>query len=108
MKGVDMCENSGAKKIWGEGRITNDNKPDNFHGDASEGIYMWPHVYVDVTEDMECFHEEIFGPLVTIVKARDFDLHCILQMHHHTVCHLRFTRMIDWKPIDTSLESRQV
>ena len=34
---------------------------------------MWPHVYVDVTEDMECFHEEIFGPAVTIVKARDFE-----------------------------------
>ena len=73
IQGVDMCENSGANKIWGEGRITNDNKPDSFHGDASEGIYMWPHVYVDVTEDMECFHEEIFGPLVTIVKARDFE-----------------------------------
>ena len=73
LKGIDMCEASGATKIWGEGRITNDNKPDNFHGDASEGVYMWPHVYVDVTEDMECFHEEIFGPAVTIVKARDFD-----------------------------------
>ncbi len=73
LKGIDMCEASGATKIWGEGRITNDNKPDNFHGDASEGVYMWPHVYVDVTEDMECFHEEIFGPVVTIVKARDFD-----------------------------------
>ena len=24
-------------------------------------------------QDMECFHEEIFGPLVTIVRARDFD-----------------------------------
>ena len=73
LKGIDMCEDSGATKIWGEGRITNNNKPDNFHGDASEGVYMWPHVYVDVTEDMECFHEEIFGPAVTIVKARDFD-----------------------------------
>ena len=73
LKGIDMCEASGATKIWGEGRITNDNKPENFHGDASEGVYMWPHVYVDVTEDMECFHEEIFGPVVTIVKARDFD-----------------------------------
>ena len=73
LKGIDMCETSGATKIWGEGRITNDNKPENFHGDASEGVYMWPHVYVDVTEDMECFHEEIFGPVVTIVKARDFD-----------------------------------
>ena len=73
LKGIDMCEDSGATKIWGEGRITNENKPDNFHGDASEGVYMWPHVYTDVTEDMECFHEEIFGPAVTIVKARDFD-----------------------------------
>ena len=73
LKGIDMCETSGATKIWGEGRITNDNKPENFHGDASEGVYMWPHVYVDVTEDMECFHEEIFGPVVTIEKARDFD-----------------------------------
>ena len=73
LKGIDMCEESGATKIWGEGRITNSNKPERFHGDASEGVYMWPHVYVDVTEDMECFHEEIFGPLVTIVKARDFD-----------------------------------
>ena len=73
LKGIDMCEASGATKIWGEGRITNNKKPDNFHGDASEGVYMWPHVYSDVTEDMECFHEEIFGPVVTIVKARDFD-----------------------------------
>ena len=73
LKGIGMCEASGATKIWGEGRITNDNKPEKFHGDASEGVYMWPHVYVDVTEDMECFHEEIFGPVVTIVKARDFD-----------------------------------
>ena len=73
LKGIEMCEASGAKKIWGEGRITNDNKPEKFHGAASEGVYMWPHVYVDVAEDMECFHEEIFGPVVTIVKARDFD-----------------------------------
>ena len=73
LKGIEMCEASGSKKIWGEGRITNDNKQEKFHGDASEGVYMWPHVYVDVTEDMECFHEEIFGPVVTIVKARDFD-----------------------------------
>ena len=73
LRGIEMCEASGATKIWGEGRITKDNAPEKFHGDASEGVYMWPHVYVDVAEDMECFHEEIFGPVVTIVKARDFD-----------------------------------
>ena len=73
LKGIEMCEASGATKLWGKGRITNDNKPENFQGDASEGVYMWPHVYADVTEDMECFQEEIFGPVVTIVKARDFE-----------------------------------
>jgi len=71
--GLEMCESDGATKLWGEGRVTNESKPSNFLGDASEGVYMWPHVYSGVTEDMECFHEEIFGPVVTVVKADDFD-----------------------------------
>ena len=73
LKGLEICEKDGAVKLWGSGRITNQNLPDGFHGDADEGEYMWPHVYENVTEDMECFHEEIFGPVVTVVKARDFD-----------------------------------
>lgn len=72
LKGLDMCDASGAKRIHGEGRITETSAPENFLGSANEGVYMWPHVYVDVTEDMECFHKEIFGPAVTIVKAKDF------------------------------------
>ncbi len=70
---IQTCEAGGATKLYGKGRITNDNKPAGFLGDASEGVYVWPHVYSDVTEDMECFHEELFGPAVTIVKADDFD-----------------------------------
>ena len=62
-----------AKLIWGEGAITNSNKPANFVGDAEIGVYMWPHVFVDVTEDMQCFHDEVFGPAVTVCKAEDFD-----------------------------------
>ena len=73
LRDLGMCDEDGATKLWGEGMITNDSKPTNFMGDASEGVYMWPHVYSDVTEDMRCFHEEIFGPVVTIVKADDFD-----------------------------------
>ncbi|MBU38555.1 MAG: aldehyde dehydrogenase [Euryarchaeota archaeon] len=73
LRDLGMCESDGATKLWGEGRITNENKPTNFLGDASEGVYMWPHVYADVTEDMQCFQEEIFGPVVTIVKATDFE-----------------------------------
>ena len=73
LEALEMCESSGATKIWGNGRISKDNKPENFQGDPSEGVFMWPHVYTNVTEDMECFHEEIFGPAVTIVKARNFE-----------------------------------
>ena len=73
LQSLEICEASGADLIFGEGRITKDSAPDGFVSDAEEGVYMWPHVYTGVTEDMECFHEEIFGPAVTIVKARDFD-----------------------------------
>ena len=71
--GVEMCKESGANLIHGKGRITSDNKPTNFLSTAEEGVYMWPHVFTGVTEDMTCFHEEVFGPAVTICKATDFD-----------------------------------
>ena len=71
--GVEMCNASGARQIWGKGRISNDNKPENFLGDATEGVFMWPHVFDNVTEGMECFNEEVFGPAVTICKANDFE-----------------------------------
>ena len=73
IRDLGLCENSGARKLWGSGRITSENKPENFLGNPEDGVYMWPHVYADVTEDMECFHEEIFGPAITIVKAKDFE-----------------------------------
>ena len=70
---TEMAEASGATKLWGRGRIETGNSPDNFHGTPEDGVFMWPHVYADVTEEMECFHEEMFGPAITIVKATDFD-----------------------------------
>lgn len=73
LKGIEMCGADGATKLFGEGRITPASSPDNFLGNADAGVYMWPHVFTDVTEDMDCFHNEIFGPVVTIVKAKDFD-----------------------------------
>lgn len=36
-----------------------------------EGRVIAPHVFADVTPDMEIFREEIFGPVVGIVKAED-------------------------------------
>ena len=73
LKGIEMIEADGATKLWGKGRITEGNTPINFLGNPDEGVFMWPHLYTDVTEDMNCFHEEVFGPAVTVVKAKDFD-----------------------------------
>lgn len=73
LKDLEMCEADGATKLFGKGRISVDNHPPGFVGNAGEGVYMWPHVYSDVTEDMDCFQNEIFGPVVTIVKANDFE-----------------------------------
>ncbi|QGU05296.1 aldehyde dehydrogenase family protein [Corynebacterium comes] len=36
-----------------------------------EGRVVAPHVFADVTPDMEIFREEIFGPVVGIIKADD-------------------------------------
>ena len=68
-----MVEADGATKLWGQGRVTTGNTPENFQGSPEGGVFMWPHVYADVTEDMACFHEEVFGPAVTVVKADSFD-----------------------------------
>jgi len=70
---VGQVDGQGATKLYGQGRITSDNAPEGFVGNAEAGVYMWPHVYSGVTDDMPCFHNEIFGPAVTIVKAKDFD-----------------------------------
>lgn len=73
LKGIEMCKADGATHLWGKGRITSDSAPENFLSDANEGVYMWPHVFADVTEDMDCFHNEVFGPVATVVKANDFE-----------------------------------
>ena len=70
---LSKIDAEGVTKEWGQGRITTGNTPKNFVGNPEAGVYMWPHVYTGVTEDMDCFHEEVFGPAVTVVKAVDFD-----------------------------------
>ncbi|GIR34037.1 MAG: hypothetical protein CM15mP47_2630 [Methanobacteriota archaeon] len=54
LSGVEMA-NQRSQTNLGPRRDSNENAPLNFVGDASEGVFMWPHVFVDVTEDMEFF-----------------------------------------------------
>jgi RHH-type proline utilization regulon transcriptional repressor/proline dehydrogenase/delta 1-pyrroline-5-carboxylate dehydrogenase len=40
---------------------------------AEAGYYVGPHVFVDVPPGARIAQEEIFGPVLAVIKARDFD-----------------------------------
>jgi succinate-semialdehyde dehydrogenase/glutarate-semialdehyde dehydrogenase len=40
--------------------------------DESKNLYA-PTVLADVTPDMTCYREEIFGPVASVIKAKDID-----------------------------------
>jgi acyl-CoA reductase-like NAD-dependent aldehyde dehydrogenase len=42
-------------------------------GDTSEGYWVRPHVFVDVPPSATIAQEEIFGPVLSVLRARDFD-----------------------------------
>ncbi len=52
----------------GEGRLMAGGEP----GDGA-GHYVQPTVFVDVAPKARIAQEEIFGPVVSVIKARDFD-----------------------------------
>ncbi|MDF0728811.1 L-glutamate gamma-semialdehyde dehydrogenase, partial [Cytobacillus sp. S13-E01] len=51
-----------------EGRLLHGGK-----GDDSKGWFIEPTIFADVAEDARLMKEEIFGPVVAICKAKDFD-----------------------------------
>jgi RHH-type proline utilization regulon transcriptional repressor/proline dehydrogenase/delta 1-pyrroline-5-carboxylate dehydrogenase len=42
-------------------------------GWPDDGYYVAPHVFVDVAPDAVIAQEEIFGPVVAVIRAKDFD-----------------------------------
>ena len=53
---IDLAREQGAREI---------------HAGEINGRVVAPHVFADVTAEMELFREEIFGPVVGIIKADD-------------------------------------
>src|SRR5207244_7090092 len=41
--------------------------------DAKEGFYVEPTIFADVAPGARLEQEEIFGPVLSVVRARDFD-----------------------------------
>ena len=54
----------------GEGRVVLDG---GATGDEGEGYFIAPTIVADLANDSETAQEEIFGPVLAIVKAHDFD-----------------------------------
>jgi RHH-type proline utilization regulon transcriptional repressor/proline dehydrogenase/delta 1-pyrroline-5-carboxylate dehydrogenase len=40
---------------------------------ADEGFYIGPHIYADVAPDSRLAREEIFGPVLAVIRASNFD-----------------------------------
>jgi betaine-aldehyde dehydrogenase len=60
---IDSAKKEGARLLTGGGRP---NDPA-----LAKGLYIEPTVFADVTASMRIFREEIFGPVVGVVKWKD-------------------------------------
>ena len=40
---------------------------------ADEGYFVGPHIFADVVPDSRLAQEEVFGPVLAVLRARDFD-----------------------------------
>lgn len=62
---IDDAVTKGAKLVHGGKPYQHPNYP--------QGHYFEPTLLIDVDQTMEIFHEEVFGPILTMIKAADID-----------------------------------
>lgn len=62
---VEIGKNEGARLVLGGKKPEDQNLP--------EGNFFEPTIFADVTRDMRLFQEEIFGPVLSVIKADDYD-----------------------------------
>jgi aldehyde dehydrogenase (NAD+) len=60
---VDIAKEEGAKIITGGHRLTENG--------LDKGYFMAPTIIAEATNTMRCAREEIFGPVVTVIKFKD-------------------------------------
>lgn len=62
---VELGREEGAKLLYGGNRLT--------QGHYAKGFFMEPAVFTDVSPDMKIAQEEIFGPVLSVMRVRNFD-----------------------------------
>jgi len=65
LKYVDIGREDGATLMYGGGRATGNG--------LDKGFFVQPTIFDHVTPDMRIAREEIFGPVVSVLRVKDFD-----------------------------------
>lgn len=65
LKYIALGKEEGARLVCGGNRLTG--------GDYDKGYFVEPTIFADVTENMRLAQEEVFGPVLAVMKAKDFN-----------------------------------
>jgi aldehyde dehydrogenase (NAD+) len=65
LKYIDIAKQEGAKLVCGGNRLTG--------GSYDQGYFLEPAIFIRVTPEMRIAQEEVFGPVLAIMVANDFD-----------------------------------
>ena len=64
LKYIEIGKQEGARLVAGGNRLTG--------GAYDKGYFVEPTLFADVTETMRIAQEEVFGPVLAVMKAKDF------------------------------------
>jgi acyl-CoA reductase-like NAD-dependent aldehyde dehydrogenase len=65
LKYIDIAKKEGAQLVCGGSRLTG--------GIFDKGYYVAPTLFTDVTPEMRIAQEEVFGPVLAVMTANDFE-----------------------------------
>ena len=60
---VEIGQREGARLVYGGERLTR----------STEGFYMAPAIFTDSAPEMRINREEIFGPVASVIRVKDYD-----------------------------------
>jgi len=63
LSAIEKAKDEGAELVFGGGLTKG----------VSEGYYIDPTIFTNVTHEMPIAHEEIFGPVLAVIKVKDYE-----------------------------------
>ena len=60
---IKIARDEGAKLVWGGERLNRE----------TPGYYLQPALFVDTDQKMRINREEVFGPVASVIRVKDYD-----------------------------------